>query len=374
MKRAAHQTTWLTVDDVRGSYVIPCIQSCDTLTIDIRRADPVLVRIDIALLNAGTPVGEVMVATPAAPSVTFGPLAAGEYALNIVGRNASGVVVYEATHDRIGIGTIIAALGDSITEGYLGREFWRDHLELTSEAFPADVVSQDGRNYPQYSPTTSVHRPSVNCLASWMPRLNDLLAERWSSPVFIANEGVGGITTAGYRTMMKDDPGWQARMRRLKPLVWLIHLGVNDERAKMPASAVAAHLNAMIDTLIEDYGAAPARVVIARPSYDYEPGAADYLSAYARAIDRIIDERGLRPGPDFFSVYARDKLRYYGEDPVHPNEEGMELMAKLWAEALPAGPWPPVQGTASVLMVEKTAFPDHGHRLVPADRELRGGG
>jgi len=237
-----------------------------------------------------------------------------------------------------GAGTVIAALGDSITEGYWGERFWRDDLDLRADMFPPESVSRDGRNFPQYAPTAKRHSPDANCFTSWMPRLNDLLSDQWQRPVFIANEGWGGITTAGYLERMRTDANWQERMRLLDPGVWLIHLGVNDERAIIPAAEVVANLNAMIDILVAQYEADPARIVLATPSYDYAPGAADILAAYRVEMERIITVRGLRQGPDFFAAYAVEKERYYGNDPVHPNVAGMRHMADLWAMALEKQP------------------------------------
>jgi hypothetical protein len=49
---------------------------------------------------------------------------------------------------------------------------------------------------------------------------------------------------------------------------------------------------------------------------------------------RLMPRHTLQRGPDFFTAYSKDKGILYGEDPVHPNEAGMELMTDLWAEAL----------------------------------------
>jgi hypothetical protein len=88
-----------------------------------------------------------------------------------------------------------------------------------------------------------------------MPRLNDLLTTKWKQPVFIANEGWGGITTGRYLAMMRSDKGWQERMRLLKPNVWLIHLGVNDERAKLPAAEVAANAAEAAGAAVAEFAA-----------------------------------------------------------------------------------------------------------------------
>jgi lysophospholipase L1-like esterase len=133
--------------------------------------------------------------------------------------------------------------------------------------------------------------------------------------------------------MMKNQE-WQVRMRLLRPTVWLIHLGVNDERAKLGADVVAANLAAMVDMLLKDYAADPGHIFISQPCYDYAEGAAPILEAYGREIDKLIAAKGLRPGPDFYKAYSVDKDKWYGADPVHPNIAGMERMAELWADAL----------------------------------------
>ena len=329
----AVHAAWLRVPDVKGAYTIPYIQSSRDLELKLNFADSAVVTARVQLLRGGQAVGAEVVAMRAAPVVRFTGLASAEYAVQIRGVNAAGTLVTHERHERIAIGTVIAALGDSITEGYHSQWFWRDDLELTADVFPPTAVSRDRRNYPQYTPTTSCHRPEVNCFASWMPHLNDLLTAKWQQPVFIANEGWGGITTGNYLNLMKTRE-WQARMRLLNPTVWLIHLGVNDERAKLGADVVAANLANMVDLLVTEYAAAPEKIFICQPCYDYADGAAPILEAYGKEIDKLIATKGLRPGPDFFKAYAVEKERYYGADPVHPNIVGMELMAELWAEAL----------------------------------------
>ena len=155
--------------------------------------------------------------------------------------------------------------------------------------------------------------------------------------MFIANEGWGGYSTAQYLSLMQTDANWQERMRLLQPDLWLIHLGVNDERAHTPPEQVASNLGAIVQLLIDRYRAQSERILIARPSYDYAEGAEPILTAYAAEIDALIARLGLRPGPDFLAAYSTDRARWYGADPVHPNLEGVQLMAELWHEAIVEG-------------------------------------
>ena len=313
----------LKVPDVEGTYTIPYIQSSPQVRLRVPFAEGAAGQVTVKLLRGQQTVGERSVSA-AAPVAVFADVEPGEYS----------VLVGEQRYERLGIGTVIGAIGDSITEGYLGRDFWRDNLDLTAASFPPETVSKDGRNYPQYAPTTACYRPQVNCFQSWMPRLNDLLTAQWRHPVYLANEGIGGITTGGYLDMMREDAGWQERMKLLAPTLWLIHLGVNDERALLSAATVGENLNAIVDRLISQYGARPDRIYLARPCYDYAEGAEPILRSYLAEISALIERRGLRRGPDFFAAYCVDKDKWYGEDPVHPNAQGMDYMAQLWAQAL----------------------------------------
>jgi lysophospholipase L1-like esterase len=335
---------WLTVADAQGSYTLPYIQSDRELQVQLVFADAAPNVANLVLRGpTGKPVGRPVKVTDAMPTAVFPKLAAGEYTLNIEMLDAAGKVVSRQAFSRIGVGTVVAAVGDSLTEGYLGHGFKRDSLDLKAADFPPDAVSKDGRNFPQFAPTTAVHQPAVNCFQSWMSPLNDALTAAWRQPVFIANEGFGGYTAARTLAMMRENSnGWQTRMTQLRPSVWLIHLGVNDERGKVPAAEFAENLRAIVDILIADYAARPENIYLARPSYDYAEGAEPILKGYIAEIDRIVKERKLRNGPDFFATFAKDKAKWYGNDPVHPGPEGLELMAELWTKQLKGNaPVPP---------------------------------
>lgn len=323
----------LTVPDLKGSYTLPYIQSDDTLRVLVHFPANGPTRARLILIMGDQPIAE-RDATVADPNITIEGLHPAEYTLRLGGLGEGDQIVCSAVWRRCAVGTIIGTIGDSITEGYHGHGFWRDDLHLRAGMFPPEAVSKDGRNFPQYSPTTAWHRPDINCFQSWMTDLNNLLADKWRQPMFIANEGVGGLTSGAYLNTMRTDKGWQERMKLLRPTVWTIHLGVNDERAKLPAAEVGANLDAIVSLLIADYGAKPDHIVVARPCYDYAEGAPEILQSYIAQIDALVARRGLRAGPDFFAAYAVDKAKWYGDDPVHPNIPGMAYMAQLWAEAI----------------------------------------
>ena len=228
-------------------------------------------------------------------------------------------------------GIVIAALGDSITEGYHGRGFLLDHTDLRQEDFPPDVVSRNGFNFPQFASTARIHNPAVNCFAGFLLELNDLL----NFPrLLIANEGIGGITSGGYLDKVRHDTGWQRRMDLLRPGWWLVHLGVNDGRAAVTPERFAGNMRALLELLVTRWGARPERIFVAKPCYDYEAGYAALLERYCDEVDAMVNDRLGLAGPDFFAAYRTGKARYYGDDPVHPNAAGMTRMAHLWHQIL----------------------------------------
>ncbi len=144
----------MTIQDVKGSYTIPYIQSARDLTARVEwRGETESV--SIALLKGIRQVIEKEARRPT-EAVAFERLAPGEYDIEARWRNRAGAEIGRTLLRRIGIGTVLAAIGDSITEGGLGRAFWRDNLDLKADMFPSDAVSKDGRNFPQFSPTTGV--------------------------------------------------------------------------------------------------------------------------------------------------------------------------------------------------------------------------
>ena len=85
---------------------------------------------------------------------------------------------------------------------------------------------------------------------------------------------------------------------------------------------------------MDDYRATPQSALLARPCYDYFEGAREFLDAYCSEIDALVVRLGLSNGPDFFAAYSTEKERWYGDDPVNPNEQGMAYMARLWHDAV----------------------------------------
>ncbi|HOX39431.1 MAG TPA: SGNH/GDSL hydrolase family protein [Candidatus Brocadiia bacterium] len=323
----------ITVPDVQGTYRIPYIQGGRKLEFEVLCLAEEVTSISIEAIR-----GEEKLAfgtlTKANPAMIKESPATGNYDVLIREFDRVGGEIGAKLRTGLGIGLVAAAIGDSITEGYYGRTFMREDLRLDASQFPNAAVSKDGRNFPQFAPTTHVHLPQINCMQSWMTDLNDRLSSALKYPVFIANEGWGGYTSADYLQLMRSDTNWRGRIGLLRPNLWLVHLGVNDERAKRPPGDLAADLRAIVEILINEYGAEPSRILVAKPCHDYFEGAEPILRSYCMAIDELVAGMSLSAGPDFFDAYSSDRKRFYGDDPVHPNEEGMRMMAELWRDAV----------------------------------------
>jgi lysophospholipase L1-like esterase len=318
------------VSDGPGTYEIPYLQTERTLEFEVSPWPVGVMSLEWELVSPTKGLHYSGRIEPDSPRGRIDGLVPSEYSWRVT--PAGNGPTYEFS--PIGVGTVIAALGDSITEGYWGRGYASNPTRLAAHLFPMESVSRDTRNFPQYAPTTSVYAPGITCFESWMSRLNDQLSAAWNSPVFIANEGWGGYTTADYLRLIDRDQQWQDRLHRLAPQIWLIHLGVNDERAHRSSTEFGGDLRTLVDRLGTNYGADPSRIFIARPCYDYWEQATEFLMAYIGEIDRIRADFGLPEGPDFYAAYAEGKERWYGADPVHPNVAGMDYMGDLWGRAM----------------------------------------
>lgn len=322
-----------TVVDVAGSYTVPYLQSSPDLTLQAKFHADAAQSVQIKLIDADNRQVADDTLDRKRTSLSIGRLKPEEYRLEATGLDTNGKEISRQRYTRIGVGMVITAIGDSITEGYFGAKFdWTEHADWTT--YPKETVSHDGRNFPQFAPTTRGYFGKNYAFQSWLTELNDLLAASLGEPVLIANEGWGGITSAMYLHRVKQDKNWQARMQKLQPTVWLVHLGVNDERGRVPPEQFGRQMTELVDLLVSEHHAIPNRILLAKPAYDYGAVDAALLPAYCEEIDKLIKLRGLSSGPDFFTAFSENKQKWYGDDPVHPNAAGMTHMAELWCESL----------------------------------------
>jgi len=138
----------LQVEDVGGPYLLPYIQSSRDLELGTTFENSPVTRVHVTLHRGQAQVWEGEL-NHSYPAVTALGLPYGEYTLEAQAYGDDGRQLQGLRVGRIGIGTVIAALGDSITEGYYGECFVQSP-PLHAGQFPKDAVSRDGRNFPQW--------------------------------------------------------------------------------------------------------------------------------------------------------------------------------------------------------------------------------
>jgi lysophospholipase L1-like esterase len=225
------------------------------------------------------------------------------------------------------------AFGDSITEG-------------AGDDDPTDDVSMDGW-------TTGGGYPPV---------LADLLARETETPYFIANEGIGGITSKRGLGLLK-----QVLSRHPESMLFLVQFGTNDSWYKRPlrsgkglqpgdsgySGSFKDNMQQII-TIINNAGKkvclAKLPVVLGKRAYDkpYRKPSRSLKNYYIMQYNEVINELAKDPKnkitvdlPDFYSYFNQfntetQLYRYDNEyaDNLHPNGAGYQSMAKLWLKAL----------------------------------------
>ncbi|HEY9723089.1 MAG TPA: SGNH/GDSL hydrolase family protein, partial [Oscillatoriaceae cyanobacterium] len=100
--------------------------------------------------------------------------------------------------------------------------------------------------------------------------------------------------------------------------------GSNDASHGVAPADYKAHLETAVD-LIRAAGDQP---VVAVVPWSLNGAIADY----ARACREVATEKGLPPGPDFYSFFQAHPDEQMA-DHVHPDAQGVVDMQRLWAEA-----------------------------------------
>ena len=230
------------------------------------------------------------------------------------------------------------ALGDSITKG-------------VGDDNPFDNYSLDGR--------IKGH--------GYLPILSDMLTHSKGHPVFIANEGRSGETSAGgaYRiqNVINDHPEAQ---------YFLIQYGTNDSGGLIPLEndvrllldmqknfhhknkesrpsglglnpgdpgyigSFKDNMQQIIDAILAA-GKIPilakVPVVIDHCSHLDKTPRNLLIQEYNQVIERLVSKNGIIfTPPDFYNYFKKNKEQFH--DRIHPNGKGYQSMATLWFNAL----------------------------------------
>ncbi|GAC1330460.1 MAG: hypothetical protein NVSMB17_07870 [Candidatus Dormibacteria bacterium] len=226
---------------------------------------------------------------------------------------------------RVARGDIVAAIGDSTTEGNGGPRFHFIPNWILAQRGAADWTSPDGRNFPQAGAFSRPEAPT-----SFTSTLGTLLSQQRQHPVLVLNDGYSGATTQSYKDISSSHD-LAAEYAAARPNSWILNLGVNDPIIHSSPAAFDANIRAVLQNLSERFGARNADIHVACPTWSMD-FRHDGVATYLPLIDRLRVDAGLGAAPDFFAYYRAKPSDL--ADAVHPNAQGYRDMASLWAQAL----------------------------------------
>jgi lysophospholipase L1-like esterase len=345
---SAPTTATLAIDGPAGTFYVPYIQTSADLPVTLTHNGPANRSIVDVILDAGTPRARAVRLTGSPWQTTFHAVGFGEHTLTArlyvpeegipAGIALQAPPVAEAHLEQVARGDVIAALGDSTTEG-LGEGPWQPGEQELLGFFPDWLaarrslqssrrgwISSDGRNFPQAG--LSMHPASR---PAFVVELARQLAAARGHPVLVLNDGWSGMTSDGY--MRVSTSGYFAgQMAAASPNAWLVNLGVNDPLVNSSPAEYANRMQALVDNLEKLYGAPAQAIHVACPIYASQPMRNRAEAQYLPEIDMLRARANLGPAPDFFAFY-RDHPENVA-DAVHPNFVGYSAMARLWGAAL----------------------------------------
>jgi lysophospholipase L1-like esterase len=321
----------LAIPGPHGSFQVPYIQTGLDLPFSLDATgvpDDGLVEVT---LDDGTDGQQVQSFSTSPYQGTFSGLSYGEHTLTarIFGPNRDERpyrFLAGARLNQIGRGDIVAAMGDSTTEGYGAKSLPLLPDWLAARKVAGAFVTPDARNFPQQGggvmPGTS---------PSFTTSLGQRLADLRGHPVLVLNEGWSGSTADAF-THVTESPYLRTQFDVVRPNIFLINLGVNDALVGRSPGEYAARMNVVVSSLMSAYAAAPADIHVACPSWAAQQPRNTLEEAYMPAINSLRASKGLGAAPNFFT-YFRDHRGELG-DAVHPNLPGYIATAALWADAL----------------------------------------
>ncbi|MHB8509046.1 MAG: SGNH/GDSL hydrolase family protein [Candidatus Dormibacteria bacterium] len=344
---AAPEVATLDVPGPGGTFSVPYIQSRPDLLVRLKIDGYSDLLNTELVLDEGTP-GEIrqeMVGPD--PSATL-QLGWGEHNLTArvwmpregtpAGELRSERPVATARLSHVARGDIIAAMGDSTTEGLGDGPFSSDELgnllafpnwvvaREHASAVGANWVSGDGRNYPQ-----AVYALPGRSRPSFTADLGNILELTVGHPVLVLNLGFSGSTSEAYIQVVESETV-RREFAVATPNIYLLNLGVNDALVHRSAGDYLQRMDTIVADLATRFGAGAGAIHIACPNWAKQPQRHDLESTYLPALNALRDNNHLAAGPDFFSFF-RDHPEYLA-DQVHPNAEGYLAMAVLWSEAV----------------------------------------
>lgn len=242
----------------------------------------------------------------------------------------------DAVIDPVGYGHILLSVGDSITAGFGGNEVTSGNTNypvVTWEQSPSE--SEDRRNIFQYDNKRSSGHPYRR---GYQVNLNDQLTQCSDAPVFILNDGFGGIRTAegGNKSVLSKMSSYNDHIDKLGVDYLLLQVGTNDASSGLAANSWEEDINQVIDA----FQSANSGLNIWMPLLPKRYDSIDkdgLIVDYNDRIPGIVDDQNssgnpVRDGPDFYELF--DDNPGWLDDDLHPNQTGYNEMAKRWDDVI----------------------------------------
>lgn len=311
----------LEISDEGGVFRIPYIQRSTTLEVSVKVANlPPNGGVEFILNDAAT----FDMASPFARTYTVTP---GQHQLEIylVDRDQNRLTNPEAHSgpQLIGIGSLTATIGDSITAGVEGAASSR----VIRDCARSPSASLDCRNFFQHNVSDG------DRYRGYQVRANDCLTSATGAAQFLMNEGVGGITSRGVLNRM------DVYMNRIQQLgleqVFLL-IGTNDANQGVSPGQWQRNVESIIRKL-KAAGINASDIYLGRVPYrDGTSAGAEasrqLMQEYNARIPAITANTGARIGPDFYAYFEAHTSQL--ADNLHPNQAGYDAMAGLWTQSV----------------------------------------
>lgn len=268
--------------------------------------------------------------------------------------DASGARLSPTPDDVIAplaVGRVVVTIGDSITSGSNGDAVRPGDLNFPVTSYlNSPGASADRRNIFQYDNRNRYGEVRADFQRGYQVGLNDLLTACGGAPIFLLNDGYGGLRLSYKRSQYTEPPNNSALAKvpayldhvdRLGAQYLLIQIGTNDVFDGQSRTTFRADLLSLVDQL---RGTSTGRHIwLARLPYSEFRTITDpttladrqkRLTDFNREITKVVESlntagRPVRLGPDFYTYFKANPLQL--DDGTHPTQAGYEVMARLWA-------------------------------------------
>ncbi len=296
----------------------------------------------------GSPVGFTEIARPqaAAFSGSLEVPAGGWYEVTVRAKDASGLLIAQATVRKVGVGEVFIAAGHSFCSNYNG--------DAPSRAQDDRVASCADWSQAPAQPLAFRHcddplRPGDQDRASPWPAVGDQLVAQLHVPVLWICTGMGGSTAAEWRKGAEDPalakrgyPAFRITLQQLTPFTGLravVWLGNENDLGSGPtAEAFGDDLRTIIAHSRSDARCPGLPWIIAFDAYD--PAIVKQVGAEEKQRRKERLDRGteivLQTVPNTYDGPQTDDLgqEYRRADGDHFNEAGLHQLALRFARKI----------------------------------------